>query len=35
MQSRAEYDAVWKWMQTPEAVKLSAAAKAKALSYFK
>ena len=35
MQSRAEYDAEWKWLQTPEADKLSAAAKAKALSYFK
>ena len=35
MQSRAEHDAEWKWMQTPEAAKISAEAKAKALSYFK
>ena len=35
MQSRAEYDAEWQWMQVSEAAKLSAAAKPKALSYFK
>ena len=35
MLSSAEYEAEWKWMQTPEAAKRSAAAKAKALSYFK
>ena len=35
MLSSAEYKDDWKWMQTPEAAKRSAAAKAKALSYFK
>ena len=35
MLSSAEYEAEWKWVQTPEAAKRSAAAKAKALSYFK
>ena len=35
MQTKAEYDAEWKWLQSSEAAKLSAAAKAKALSYFK
>ena len=35
MQSSAEYEAEWKWMQSSEAAKLSAAAKAKALLSFK
>ena len=35
MLSSVEYEAEWKWMQTPEAAKRSAAAMAKAVSYFK